>query len=95
MPAEKRNNFSKFIIEGAGCQMFESKKYKALQPVVNAIKNDVANNYKDNAVGTLKRLKMEVEAATLSNELKAKEIKELSELIAHYDEILRNFKRTY
>ena len=75
--------------------MFESKKYKALQPVVNAIKNDVANNYKDNAVGTLKRLKMEVEAATLSNELKAKEIKELSELIAHYDEILRNFKRTY
>ena len=75
--------------------MFESKKYKALQPVVNAIKNDVANNYKDNAVGTLKRLKMEVEAATLSNELKAKEIKELNDLIAHYDEILRNFKRTY
>ncbi len=75
--------------------MFESKKYKALQPVVNAIKNDVANNYKDNAVGTMKRLKMEVEAATLSNELKAKEIKELNDLIAHYDEILRNFKRTY
>ncbi|MBO6162812.1 MAG: hypothetical protein J6O53_06095 [Eubacterium sp.] len=75
--------------------MFESKKYKALQPVVNAIKNDVANNYKDNAVGTMKRLKMEVEAATLSNELKAREIKELNDLIAHYDEILRNFKRTY
>ena len=75
--------------------MFESKKYKALQPVVNAIKNDVANNYKDDAVGTMKRLKMEVEAATLSNELKAREIKELNDLIAHYDEILRNFKRTY
>jgi len=75
--------------------MFESKKYKALQPIVNAIKNDVANNYKDNAVGTLRRLKMEVEIATASNELKAKEIKELNDLIAHYDEILKNFKRTY
>ena len=75
--------------------MFESKKYKALQPIVNAIKNDVANNYKDNAVGTLRRLKMEVEIATTSNELKAKEIKELNDLIAHYDEILKNFKRTY
>ena len=75
--------------------MFESKKYKALQPIVNAIKNDVANNYKDNAVGTLKRLKIEVEIATAANELKAKEIKELNDQIAHFDEILRNFKRTY
>lgn len=75
--------------------MFQSKKRKALQPVVMAIKNDVENNYKDNAVGTLKRLKKETEVAALTGELKPKEVTELREIIEKYEGILSNFKRTY
>ena len=78
-----------------GRDMFQSKKRKALEGVIRQIKVDLANNYKDNAVENLKRLKQETEAATAAGELKAKEITELQTIIEHYETDMANFKRTY
>ena len=75
--------------------MFQSKKRKALEGVIRQIKVDLANNYKDNAVENLKRLKQETEAATTAGELKAKEVTELQTIIEHYETDMANFKRTY
>ncbi|MBR0145375.1 MAG: hypothetical protein IJM25_01790 [Eubacterium sp.] len=75
--------------------MFQSKKRKALEGVIRQIKVDLANNYKDNAVDNLKRLKQETEAATAAGELKAKEVTELQTIIEHYETDMANFKRTY
>ncbi len=75
--------------------MFQSKKRKALDGVIKQIQVDLANNYKDNAVENLKRLKQETEAANLAGELKPKEFAELTALIEHYENDMKNFKRTY
>lgn len=75
--------------------MFQSKKRKSLNRVIEQIRVDLANNYKDNAIGNLKKLKQETEMATASGELKPKEIRELTELIEHYENDVKNFKRTY
>ena len=73
--------------------MFQSKKRKALQPVITAIQNDLANNYKDNAVEGIRKLKDELE--NNGSELKPKELQELQNLLMHFEEDVRNFKRTY
>ena len=73
--------------------MFQSKKRKALQPVIDTIKNDLSNNYKDNAVEGIKKLKEETEKA--SGELKPNELQELRQLVDHFEMDIRNFKRTY
>ena len=75
--------------------MFQSKKRKVLEGVIRQIQVDLANNYKDNAVENLKRLKSETEAAEAAGELKEKEIRELRSLIEHYENDVKNFKRTY
>ncbi len=75
--------------------MFQSKKRKTLEGVIRQIQVDLANNYKDNAVENLKRLKSETEACEAAGELKEKEIRELRSLIEHYENDVKNFKRTY
>lgn len=75
--------------------MFQSKKRKALQSVINTIRNDLANNYKDNAVEGIRKLKEETEAAVASGELKPKEIQELRLLVDTFEVDVKNFKRTY
>ncbi|MBR6173594.1 MAG: hypothetical protein IKQ49_10585 [Eubacterium sp.] len=73
--------------------MFQSKKRKSLQPVIAAIQNDLANNYKDNAVEGIMKLRKELEEN--GDELKTKEQQELKNLLMHFEEDVRNFKRTY
>ena len=75
--------------------MFQSKKRKTLDGVIKQIQVDLANNYKDNAVENLKRLKTETEAAITAGELKPKEATELRGIIEHYENDVKNFKRTY
>ena len=75
--------------------MFQSKKRKALEGVIRQIKVDLANNYKDNAIENLKKLKQETEAANAAGELKPKEVEELQGLIEHFETDVNNFKRTY
>ena len=75
--------------------MFQSKKRKALNPVIRAIRNDLSNNYKDNAVEGIKRLKEETETAAAAGELKEKEVVELRRLVEGFETDVKNFKRTY
>ena len=75
--------------------MFQSRKRKELETIIRQIRVDLANNYKDNAVENLKRLKQETEAANMSGQLKPKEMTEVSQLIEHFDQDIGSFKRTY
>ena len=75
--------------------MFQSKKRKELEGVIRQIRVDLANNYKDNAVENLNKLKRETEAANASGALKPKEADELKALIGEFDQDIQNFKRTY
>ncbi len=75
--------------------MFQSRKRKELENVIKQIRVDLANNYKDNAVENLKRLKQETEAADQEGKLKPKEKEELTGLIEHFEQDIKNFKRTY
>ena len=75
--------------------MFQSRKRKSLESVIRQIRVDLANNYKDNAIENLNRLRQEAEAANASGELKPKEMAELRSLIEHFETDIKNFKRTY
>jgi len=75
--------------------MFQSKKRKALQPVIDTIRNDLSNNYKDNAVEGIRKLKEETEAAASAGTLKPKELQELRLLVDTFEMDVKNFKRTY
>ena len=74
--------------------MFQSRKRKSLESVIRQIRVDLANNYKDNAIENLNRLRQETEAANASGELKPKEMAELRSLIEHFETDIKNFKRT-
>ena len=75
--------------------MFQSKKRKSLENVIRQIRVDLANNYKDNAIENLKKLKDETEAAVAKGELKPKEVEELKGMIEAFETDVANFKRTY
>ena len=75
--------------------MFQSKKRRALQSVIDTIRNDLSNNYKDNAVEGIRRLKEETEAAAADGSLKPKELQELRLLVDTFEMDVKNFKRTY
>ena len=75
--------------------MFQSKKRKSLENVIRQIRVDLANNYKDNAIENLKKLKEETEAAVSKGELKPKEVEELKGMIDVFETDVKNFKRTY
>jgi benzoyl-CoA reductase/2-hydroxyglutaryl-CoA dehydratase subunit BcrC/BadD/HgdB len=75
--------------------MFQSKKRKSLENVIRQIRVDLANNYKDNAIENLKKLKDETEAAVAKGELKPKEVEELKGMIEAFETDVKNFKRTY
>jgi len=75
--------------------MFQSKKRKSLENVIRQIRVDLANNYKDNAIENLKKLKDETDAAVAKGELKPKEVEELKGMIEAFETDVKNFKRTY
>ena len=75
--------------------MFQSKKRKSLENVIRQIRVDLANNYKDNAIENLKKLKTETEASISKGELKPKEAEELKGMIDVFETDVKNFKRTY
>ena len=94
MPADAKA-LCDFNIGKGDMSMFQSKKRKSLNPVIQAIRNDLSNNYKDNAVEGIKKLKMETENAASGGEMKEKEIAELRALVESFENDVKNFKRTY
>lgn len=70
-----------------------SKKDKELEEVINQIRVDLSNNYKDNAVENIRKLEKMLEEKKASGKLKSVETYE--ELLKHFQDDVKNFKRTY
>ncbi len=70
-----------------------SKKDKELEEVINQIRVDLSNNYKDNAVENIKKLEKMLEEKKTAGKLKSVETYE--ELLKHFQDDVKNFKRTY
>ena len=73
--------------------LFQNKKDKELEAIVNQIKVDLSNNYKDNAIENIKKLEKMLEEKKASGKLKSAETYE--ELLKHFQDDVKNFKRTY
>jgi hypothetical protein len=70
-----------------------SKKDKELEAVINQIRVDLSNNYKDNAVENINKLELLLDEKKQSGKLKNPEIYE--DLLKHFRDDVANFKRTY
>jgi len=70
-----------------------SKKDKELEEVINQIRVDLSNNYKDNAVENIKKFEKMLEEKKTAGKLKSVETYE--ELLKHFQDDVKNFKRTY
>lgn len=70
-----------------------NKKDKELEAVVNQIRVDLSNNYKDNAVENIRKLEKLLEEKESTGTLK--NAKEYRELLSHFQDDVANFKRTY
>ncbi len=70
-----------------------SKKDKELEAVINQIRVDLSNNYKDNAVENINKLETLLEEKKQSGKLKNPENYE--DLLKHFRDDVANFKRTY
>ena len=70
-----------------------SKKDKELEEVINQIRVDLSNNYKDNAVENIKKFEKMLEEKKTAGKLKSEETYE--ELLKHFQDDVKNFKRTY
>lgn len=72
-----------------------NKKDKEIEAVVNQIRVDLSNNYKDNAVENIKKLETLLEEKKSSGKIKEKAAAEYQELLEHFQKDVANFKRTY
>ena len=69
------------------------KKDKDLEEIVNQIKVDLSNNYKDNAIEGIQLLEKTLEQKKLAGTVKDAEGYE--SLLEHFKEDVKNFTRTY
>ncbi|MCR5293443.1 MAG: hypothetical protein K6E28_11275 [Eubacterium sp.] len=75
--------------------MFWNKKDKELEGIIEEIKVDLSNNYKDNAVLGIKKLKEKLSEKEASGKMKEKELKAYRDILNSFEEDVKNFKRTY
>lgn len=75
--------------------LFGSKKDRELEAVINQIRVDLSNNYKDNAVENIKKLEKLLEERRSSGKLKDKDLASYEELLHTFQDDVKNFKRTY
>ena len=72
--------------------LFE-KKDKELEALVNQIKVDLSNNYKDSAVDNIKKMEKLMDEKKQSGKLKNPQKYEV--LLSGFQQDVKNFKRTY
>ncbi len=72
-----------------------NKKDKELEEVINQIRVDLSNNYKDNAVENIKKLEKLLDEKISAGKLKEKDVTEYKNQLSHFKEDVANFKRTY
>ena len=73
--------------------LFSKKTDKELDAIVNQIRVDLSNNYKDNAVENIKLLEKKLEEK--KNTSSIKDSSKYEDLLEHFKEDVKNFKRTY
>ena len=73
--------------------LFSKKTDKELDAIVNQIRVDLSNNYKDNAVENIKL--MEKKNEEKKNTSSIKDSSKYEDLLEHFKEDVKNFKRTY
>lgn len=72
---------------------FAPKKDKELEAIINQIRVDLSNNYKDNAVENINLLEKKI--AEKKNAASLKDASGYEGLLEHFKEDVKNFKRTY
>ena len=75
--------------------LFGPKKDRELEAVINQIRVDLSNNYKDNAVENIKKLEQLLAEKRSSGKLKDKDLASYEELLHTFQDDVKNFKRTY
>ncbi len=75
--------------------LFKKKHPKDLEEIVNQIRVDLSNNYKDDALAQLKKLRESVESKKSSSKLSDSDAEYYNQLITLFEDDIKHFKRTY
>ncbi len=74
---------------------FGKKKDRELEEVISQIKVDLSNNYKDNAVENIRKLRELIDLRSVDGAMKKEELEEYRQLLEGFEMDVKNFKRTY
>ena len=74
---------------------FGKKRDRELDEIINQIKVDLSNNYKDNAVENIKKLRQLLDLRSMDGALKPELMDEYRKTLEGFEEDVRSFKRTY
>lgn len=73
----------------------KKKKDEELEEIINEIKVDLSNNYKDNAVLNIKKLRELIDLRSMDGAMKKENLEEYRKILENFEMDVRNFKRTY
>ena len=71
------------------------KKDRELEEIISQIRVDLSNNYKDNAVENIKKLRQLLDLRDMDGAMKPEDMAEYRKILDGFEEDVRNFKRTY
>jgi hypothetical protein len=74
---------------------FGKKRDRELDEIISQIKVDLSNNYKDNAVENIRKLRQLLDLRSLDGALRLELMDEYRKTLEGFEEDVRNFKRTY
>ena len=74
---------------------FGKKRDRELDEIISQIKVDLSNNYKDNAVENIKKLRQLLDLRSMDGALKPELMDEYRKTLEGVEEDVRSFKRTY
>ena len=74
---------------------FGKKKDRELEEIISQIRVDLSNNYKDNAVENIKKLRQLLDLRDMDGAMKPEDMAEYRKILDGFEEDVRNFKRTY
>jgi hypothetical protein len=74
---------------------FGKKRDRELDEIISQIKVDLSNNYKDNAVENIKKLRQLLDLRSMDGALKPELMDEYRKTLEGFEEDVRSFKRTY
>lgn len=73
----------------------KKKKDEELEEIINEIKVDLSNNYKDNAVLNIKKLRELIDLRSMDGAMKKEDLEEYRKILENFEMDVSNFKRTY